>query len=218
MLSRLEQRLSSAGLMVRGCAPLSSAGKTGGGPSARTAVLIGHVGSSIWPHFSQWLAAQDPVPADPLDCWSKGIIGAAADEFGGRAVFPSDKPYRPFQQWATQAEGLKLSPLGLLIHPVFGLWHAYRGAILFDDVTLSQQVERLSHPCDACVERPCLSACPVSAFSEASYDVTGCRSHLATAEGRVCIGRGCLARRACPVGQEYAYVPDQMRFHMEAFA
>ena len=218
MLSRLEQRLSSAGLMVRGCAPLSSAGKTGGGPSARTAVLIGHVGSSIWPHFSQWLAAQDPVPADPLDCWSKGIIGAAAVEFGGRAVFPSDRPYLPFQQWAKQAEGLKPSPLGLLIHPDFGLWHAYRGAILFDDVTFCQHVEKSSHPCDDCVEKPCLSACPVDAFSKAGYDVKSCRDHLKTTEGQVCMKGGCKARLACPVGRDYRYLPEQMRFHMAAFA
>jgi len=28
---------------------------------------------------------------------------------------------------------------------------------------------------------------------------------------------GCLARRACPVGQYYAYEPEQMHFHMLAF-
>jgi hypothetical protein len=28
---------------------------------------------------------------------------------------------------------------------------------------------------------------------------------------------GCLARRACPVGREYAYDPAQARFHMQAF-
>ena len=28
-----------------------------------------------------------------------------------------------------RAEGLKPSPLGVLVHPDFGLWHGYRGAI-----------------------------------------------------------------------------------------
>ena len=31
-----------------------------------------------------------------------------------------------------RAEGLKPSPIGILMHPQFGLWHAYRGALLFD--------------------------------------------------------------------------------------
>ncbi len=31
------------------------------------------------------------------------------------------------------AEGLKPSPLGLLMHPEYGLWHGYRGAILFGE-------------------------------------------------------------------------------------
>jgi hypothetical protein len=28
---------------------------------------------------------------------------------------------------------------------------------------------------------------------------------------------GCLARRACPVGQEYRYSDQQIGFHMRAF-
>ena len=50
---------------------------------------------------------------------------------GGTAWFPSEKPWQPFQQWAMRAEGLKASPLGVLIHPDYGLWHGYRGAIGF---------------------------------------------------------------------------------------
>ncbi len=217
MLSNLQAKLSGSGLMVRGSARLSEPLMIGG-PTARTAVLIGHAGSFIWPHFSKWLSQQNPVPADPLDTWSKEVIGAVAADVGGHAVFPSDKPYLPFQQWAMRAEGLKPSPLGILIHPVYGLWHAWRGAVLFDDVTLSQKAEKLSHPCDACVEKPCLSACPVEAFSGDGYKVAACRSHLATSLGQPCMGDGCLARRACPVGRDYMYAPEQMRFHMAAFA
>jgi hypothetical protein len=31
------------------------------------------------------------------------------------------------------------------------------------------------------------------------------------------VGGGCLARRACPVGQAHVYGPAQARFHMAAF-
>ena len=124
---------------------------------------------------------------------------------GGRACFPSQKPYPPFQQWAMRAEGLKPSPLGILIHPVYGLWHAYRGAIAFDHEILIQEAQEQSHPCDLCIGKPCLSACPVNAFSGEGYDVAACRSHLATEAGGECMGGGCLARLACPVGRDYVY-------------
>lgn len=217
-LDALTAKLAVHGLMTRGAADLVAPFVLPDGTKAKFVVLIGHTGSSIWPHFSRWLANQNPVPKDPLDTWSKELISAAAATVGGHAVFPSDGPYLPFQQWAMQAEGLKPSPLGMLIHPVYGLWHAYRGAVLFGDVTLSQRVEKLSHPCDTCVEKPCLSACPVGAFSGDGYDVASCRSHLATDKGADCLDGGCLARRACPIGREFAYAPEQMRFHMRAFA
>jgi hypothetical protein len=202
----------------------------------KTIILIGHAGSSIWPHFSSWLRAQSAsLPhgfrargvsssggsrplSDPLDTWSKEVIGAAAIAFGGQAVFPSDQPYLPFQQWIIAATGMKPSPLGILIHPAYGLWHAYRGALIFDDVTPSQPVEKLSHPCDTCAEKPCLSACPVSAFSLEGYAVDRCREHIKSTGGEVCKEGGCLARRACPVGQAFEYKPEQKQFHMAAFA
>lgn len=208
MKPTLADLLAASGLILRGTTTHKN----------QSVILIGHGGSSIWPHFSAWLARQNPVPENPLDTWSKAIITAASTEIGGQAVFPSDKPYLPFQQWAMQAEGLRPSPLGILIHPVYGLWHAYRGAILLPDETLIQPVQKLSHPCDSCVEKPCLNACPVNAFSDGGYDVATCRIYLKTDDGQTCMSGGCQARLACPVGREYAYLPEQMRFHMGAFA
>jgi hypothetical protein len=206
LLVTLTVNLAASGLIPRGTTTYNN----------QTVILIGHGGSSIWPHFSAWLANQNPLPENPLDTWSKQIITAAATGIGGQAVFPSDKPYLPFQQWAMEAEGLRPSPLGILIHPVYGLWHAYRGAIILPE-KLIQSPEKLSRPCDSCVEKPCLSACPVSAFSDSGYDVATCRSHLHSPAGVACMASGCKARRACPVGREYTYEPEQMRFHMAAF-
>jgi hypothetical protein len=203
----------SSGLAACGLVVLGITAEAG-----RTIALIGHAGSSIWPHFTAWRKAQPSDIAEPLDTWSKSVITPIAARFGGKAVYPSDQPYLPFQQWAMQATGMRPSPLGILIHPVYGLWHAFRGAIIFDAETLIQEVQSLSHPCDLCARKPCLSACPVNAFSEGGYDVAGCRRHLASGEGEVCVEGGCLARRACPVGREYAYDEAQMRFHMQAFS
>ena len=72
-------------------------------------------------------------------------------------------------------------------------------------------------PCDDCTGKPCLSACPVNSFSGSGYDVPSCVGHLAGGEGDECFRLGCLARRACPIGQDYAYGEDQARFHLGKF-
>ena len=99
-------------------------------------------------------------------------------KFGARAVSPSDRPYLPFQQWAMRAEGLRPSPLGILMHPQYGLWHAYRGALLFD-VEISIEAPRaVIHLCDLCDGKPCLKACPVDAYSPDRVRTMDCLGHV----------------------------------------
>lgn len=182
----------------------------------KSVVMVGHFGSTLWPHFSQWRQSRSNM-ADPLDTWSKEILNNVATRVCAFAVFPSDQPYQPFQEWAKRAEGLSASPLGLLIHPRYGLWHAFRGALLFDrEIEPSQQAPAI-HPCDVCLDKPCLSACPVEAFDEIGFAADRCRNYLWN-DGFECLDSGCKARLACPVGQKHAYLLDQQRFHMAAFA
>jgi len=129
----------------------------------RTLVLIGNAGAPLYEAF---FAAGDAEGRNPLDDWTKRIVRPIAERYGARAAFPSDgPPWLPFQRWAMRAEGVKPSPLGVLIHPEFGLWHAYRAALVFDQVLDLQPVPFRAHPCDASVEKPCLSACPVGAVT-----------------------------------------------------
>jgi epoxyqueuosine reductase QueG len=124
----------------------------------------------------------------------------------------------PFQQWAMRAEGLKPSPLGILIHPRYGLWHAYRGALLFDAELPVIEAENPIHLCDACVGKPCLKACPAEAYSEAGFAYEACLSHVRGRNGEPCRIGGCLDRNACPYGTDYRYPPEVQAFHMKAFA
>ncbi len=215
-LKQIEAALARHGLIMRGALHLDASEAST--LNAKSLVLIGHAGSSIWPHFSKWRQGQAHDLADPLDTWSRQVIGEVASEFGGTALFSSQRPYWPFQQWAVRAEGLQPSPLGILIHPTYGLWHAYRGAIVFEDEILIQEAQEKNHPCDLCIGKPCLSACPVGAFSGEGYDVKGCRTYLATEGGTECMHGGCKARLACPVGRDYVYEAEETRFHMAAFA
>lgn len=222
-LETVRAALQPHGLFLRGTVNFGegeAAPQLAGGRPAASVVLIGNVGGSLWQPFVRWREeAPDRGGADPLDCWSKAVIGEIARVNGATAYFPSDPPWQPFQQWAMRAEGLKASPLGILIHPRYGLWHGYRGALAFDMALPADGDRSAVHPCDSCVEKPCVAACPAGALERLQFDVGRCRGHLRTEAGRGgCLKRGCLSRDACPVGRDYRYPPDQLRFHMAALS
>ena len=174
MLERMSAALSENGLILRGgfnFAPAEIAPPGPSGSSARSLVLVGQAGDAPGPHFLRWRQSHAKEIANPLDTWSRLVIGDVAQELGARAVSPSDRPWLPFQQWAMRAEGLKPSPLGILMHPEYGLWHAYRGALLFDVELPIQAPQAVIHLCDLCAGKPCLKSCPVDAYSEAVSSV-----------------------------------------------
>ncbi|MCK3779602.1 ferredoxin [Ensifer sesbaniae] len=221
LIEMVRAALAPHGLFVRGTVNFSSAEAApllSDGRRAASVLLVGNIGGSLWPAFSAWRnGLRDRGGADPLDTWSKAVIGPIAEACGASAYFPSDPPWQPFQQWAMRAEGLKASPLGILIHPRYGLWHGYRGALGLE-LTFSDTGERArAHPCDRCLEKPCISACPANALADERFDVGLCRGHLRREAGRAgCLATGCLSRDACPVGDAYRYPLEQLRFHMAA--
>jgi len=187
------------------------------GSPAGTLLLVGNAGSALWRKIREAPEAGGP---DPFDRYTRRVVGGLASRFGAVALYPSDgPPWLPFQRWARRAEpGLDASPIGMLIHPVFGLWHAYRAALVFAARMPLPPPERLSHPCASCRERPCLSACPAGALGAEGYDVPRCRTFLGAHPASDCMLSGCRARRACPVGRAFAYDPDHAAHHMRAFA
>lgn len=179
----------------------------------RTVLLAGNAGPHMWRAFEAACAAGP----SGLDDWSERTLGALAARWGARAVYPFSKPYVPFQRWAMRAEPCHVSPVAMLVHPDYGLWHAYRGALLFECEMALPEPDVRPSPCEGCKTRACLSACPVSAFSSAGYDVAACAGHLHASPRSACVKAGCLVRHACPVGRDYRYEPAQAQFHMRAF-
>lgn len=223
----LEAALARHGLCLRGgWIPQSEDGlvSLATGPVA-VVWMVGQVGSECWPAFSKSGFLADGLP-DPLDRWSQDIGDTLARQCGGQAIYPSDgPPYAPFQQWARRGEPLGTSPLMLQIHPQYGLWHAYRFALALpvldaqDAAALLQTGSRsVVDLCLSCDGQPCLSACPVDAFTPNAYDVDRCAGHLQGYAGQDCMLSGCLARRACPVGPGFQYAPAHAAFHMRAFS
>lgn len=215
-LGDIQQAVAAQGLAWRGAFHPGD-GDLPANRQIGTLVLAGFIGRENWSSFAASPEAADGQP-DPLDRWSRRVIGAIAQAVGASAIFPFDgPPWAPFQRWAQKAEPVYPSPLGMLIHPDWGLWHAWRGALAFRQRLDLPEPARRSSPCESCAGKPCLSACPVAAFKPDEYDVRVCVSHIDAAEGAGCMEQGCRARLACPVGARHRYGPDRAQFHMRAF-
>jgi ferredoxin len=212
MLTAISKALSQHGLILRGGFHTSD-DEAGPLVVISTLLLIGNAGGAMWEAF----APHDDGKPNPLDRWTRRAIDPIAEEFGAHAVYPFGPEALPFQQWATRSEAVHSSPLGILIHPRYGLWHAYRAALLFAHRIDLPPRPDAPNPCESCAEKPCLSACPVGAFTGTEYRLAACADHIAKPHSN-CTAIGCHARNACPVGQEWRYPAEQIRFHMAAFS
>lgn len=220
LCATLAQSLAPLGLSLRGGFQVSTTDTLPplpGGRAAASVLLVGNAGPGMWTAFFDSAHARDGAP-HPLNRWTCEHLDAIAEAIGGMALYPFDAtPAWPFQQWAARCEPVHPSPLGLFIHPEYGLWHAYRAAIVLAEPMDLPAPRPVASPCLTCAERPCLSRCPVGAFSTSGYDVPACARHLQSPAGADCLQGGCLARRACPVGADYQQLPAQNAFHMRAF-
>ncbi len=207
----------AAGLAFRGGFALTAEERAGPLAEARSVALFGMIGAAQWPAFAASPEAADGL-AHPLDRWSRRILTALAEQFGAVPLFPFEgPPYWPFQRWAQRAEPVHPSPLGLLIHPRYGLSHSYRGALAFSsmlefapsatEATPLRHLRRASVPGGVSRRR----------FLPRRLRRRALRRLSRTGDGAACVQGGCLARQACPVGREHVQAPEQARFHISAF-
>jgi hypothetical protein len=185
-------------------------GEAGFPPGTRTLLLVGP-GAGFWPHLR---VAADWAAPDPIDGWSRRVIGRVACDLGAKALFPFDgPPWHPFQSWALRSGRARESPVRLLVHDTQGLWVSFRGALALKRAV---EVPRGADPCAGC-PAPCLAACPAGVLGAEGYDVPGCHAFLDTGPGAACLTGGCRVRAACPVSQRYDRMPEQSAWHMARF-
>jgi len=222
-MTAVEQALEGSALFVRGGfhpKPADNVPALADGAPCRTLVLIGNAGNDLWHAFQR--AEPDLTERHPLDGWVGEHLRRAADAVGTELVNPMVPPYPPIQQWAVRARAGFRSPINLLVHPEYGLWHTFRGALLFREVLPLPDPGDAASPCDTCERRPCLTTCPVGAFvpedgsAHARFSPDACVNHVDSAAGRACQMTGCLARRACPIGRPWAYEREPAAYHMAA--
>ena len=229
-----QRRLTPFGLKVFGAVALA-ADEIATLPDVATepvAILVGNAGPAMWKVLSQDLGGDGNVVAHahPMNTWTRRIIEKVCHDVASdmpqttaskpiQVVFPFDgPPYYPFQKWAIRTGQFFPSPIGPLVHSEFGLWAGFRAAIICAREVIDQvSVGSDGSPCDSCAEKPCLSTCPVDAFRPDGYDVPTCTTFLRTAESTACMTGGCLARRACPIGDTYKQTQAQSQFHINKF-
>ncbi len=173
-------------------------------------VLTANVGQSLWPH----LEANWPQSAHPVDDYSRKVtqtyIAQHLQDDTALLLYPTAEYLIPLQQLGTFAGWHHPSPMGVAIHPEFGLWVAYRTAFLTSVALPVTPRDARPSPCESCVEKPCLAACPPQAITaDAPIQLTACLDHR-IAPGATCADR-CLARMACPVGEQYTL--PQIQYH-----
>ena len=187
-------------------------GEAGFPAETRTLLMIGPKEPGFWPHLQ---AQPEWGGPDPVDRWSRRVIGRVACDLGAKAVFPfGGPPYQPFYSWALRTGRVWDSPVKLLVHATQGLMVSFRGALALKQV-LPLPAPAVQ-PCGTCA-KPCLTACPATALTGAGYDVARCHAHLDQPAGADCLNGGCLVRSTCPAGAGYARMPSQSAYHMRQF-
>lgn len=190
------------------------------GRPALALTLVGSLSDELFTRFRESPEAADGAP-DPLDRYTRRVLSALASEFRLGIVFPFEgPPYFPFQRWALRTGGFSPSPMGVLSHHAFGPWIGLRAALLSAEPVEASASATEPGPCETCLEKPCIPACPAGALADAlppaSYDVPRCLAHLRATPDAAC-HTGCLARRACPFGRDHAQSAEVAALHMAAF-
>jgi epoxyqueuosine reductase len=188
----------------------------------RSIIVIGNGGGDFW-HALNAFVDRNPGwrdRANPLDDFTREIIEReilpVVHEFGVRCVtvypFVQAGPSLNFIELAKLAGLGGPSIIGVVLHPVYGPWIAFRAALILN-VELDLAGPGIGfNPCPGCTPRSCIAACPASAVSfPAGWDIPKCLTHRVEVEAD-CAPR-CHARVGCVVGPEHRYPDDELAYH-----
>lgn len=191
-------------------------------PECETILVLGSGGSEFWEKMTQEEGSPGRPKADhhPINRRGARLTGELMvwlRDHGMRsaAVYPDANRTLNFVQLAEVAGMGYVSPvIGQLLHPTYGPWVSLRSAILIagkpfgDARRLPKAVGEQFEPCLTC-SRPCMRACPISVYEVGDYpDFERCTEHRVQGNCE----RGCDVRRACPIGAEHRYGPQEEAF------
>lgn len=179
----------------------------------RQLILIGHAGKDFW----NAMQASGPAEEDPVDTFTRRqvtkILTSAMQDRRYELLYPGAVPL-DLQALGTLAGWHHASPFWVGINARHGSWFAYRALVLADsEFPVSTPLSEPS-PCDSCTDTPCIRACPANAMEAGQFHIQRCIEWRRQPESPC--RYQCLARNACPVGQDSRYDTEQMRHHYTA--
>ena len=185
--------------------------------TARSVLVVGSSGPQMWSAMKGEMASSprflsdEPHPIDAFVVLAIGRCDSTLNEVPRDWVFCSatSKVSMDFRALGAACGMGLVSQLGLLIHPEVGPWLGMRAAC-FLDVDLEPSPKLTVNPCDSCVDKPCETACPVSAYDNGVWDVSACAGFHITSQK---CDRTCWSREACPVGIDGKYSDEQLLYH-----
>lgn len=187
-------------------------------PGYRAALVLASPGRMFWEGFRGAVPRMETAGPNPLDRYSEEVVEALAGRLGHHdptalTVYPfhHERQLLGFGRLVGGARWTASTPFGMTVDPHFGPWFAWRGAILTAlDWPTTPMPETTA--CEGC-PAPCVTACPSGAVALAGFDWETCADFRVNA--RTC-RETCPARLACPVGSQYRYGEEQMRYHYGA--
>jgi hypothetical protein len=229
VLDTFYRRLNSSGLNLIGCVSLTQYAqniksklefKDFWSP-AKSILIVGNGGPAFWYAYRDF-CRQNPVfekeNSHPLDTFTRQVIEQAAKVFDQERLsyhlfypFYTEPVWFPFITLAKLAGLGTPSPLGMLVHPRYGPWIAFRVGVLLSIDLPGKTLGLDGKPCKGC-PRYCLQGCAGGAadLSKDRIDLERCISFR---ERELPCRATCHARLACPVGEEYRYPEGEIRYH-----
>jgi len=181
-------------------------------PAYRQLLLIGHGGRRMWDSLQTSNFRDQP---DPIDSFSVNVVqrwlAETSPDAEYKIIYPADDRLVPLQQLGSLAGWHHASPFRIGINHKWGSWFAYRVAVLVDADWPVSEPQAWGSPCEECLEKPCVAACPAGAVSDQERMLERCID-CRLLEGSPC-ARQCLSRLACPVAEEHRYSEEQIRYH-----
>jgi hypothetical protein len=174
--------------------------------------LLGNAGSVFWQNMCRNQPAF-PALTHPLDKFFMDTLrNLLAEDVKYEIIYPGNH-FLPLQGLGKLAGWHHPSPLGLSIHPEYGLWFAYRGLVLSDKQLIppAENATRSTSACDRCAKKPCISSCPAAAVTAAEFRVQHCSDFRLVAKSPC--EKTCISRLACPIARQHQYVDDQLAYH-----
>jgi len=169
-------------------------------------LVFAHTGSELWRNIK--MEGENPFDNTSVQLAEDFMRRLGEKDY--KLVYPTDHEGVDLIKIGRRLGWHNDSKLSIGINSKFGTWFAYR-FVIAANTSFSETVLLETNPCDTCVNKPCISACPATAVTSGGFDLDRCVIERLTAHSDC--AENCAARRACPVGSGYRYEMEHIRYH-----